>query len=335
MTVGMFAGKMIPMHRGHTYVATQASNMCDELYWGLSHCFSRDRMLCHRSHFQNCTAEQRLTWMRMVAKDMPNVKVFDFEDADGDNYTSWQEGADAIRAAIGKPIDYVFGSEPSYREIFAEVHPEAEYVLIDAGREYFPISSTQIRKEGPYKHWFMMPDVVRPYFVKKVVIVGPESCGKSTLVHSLARTFDTTYVDEFGRTMCEKVGGIPTIEHYPTIAYGHKMMEYEAVSRATRVVFIDTEVLTTLFYKNLYTDDRNDTLYLEIAKHQNYDLWIFLTPDVEWVDDGLRENPHTRERDSQRIQEMLESFKIDFVKVGGTYQQRYMTSLKLVNNLLL
>jgi HTH-type transcriptional regulator, transcriptional repressor of NAD biosynthesis genes len=334
MTVGMFAGKMIPLHRGHTYVATQASNMCDELYWGLSHCFARDRMLCHREHFKNCTAEQRLIWMRMVAKDMPNVNVFEFEDWDGDNYHSWEMGADAIRAAIGKKIDFVFGSEPSYRKIFEEVHPDAEYILIDAGRDYFPISSTRIREEGPYKHWFMLPDVVRPFFVKKVVIVGTESCGKSTLVKSLARTFDTTYVEEYGRTMCEYVGGIPALEHYPTIAYGHKMKEFEAAKQATRVMFVDTEALTTLYYKHLYTNDWNDGLYREIAGLQDYDLWIYLTPDVEWVDDGLRQNADDRTKQDVILRELLNSFGIKYEVVGGSYQERYMRSLKLVNNLL-
>lgn len=58
-----------------------------------------------------------------------------------------------------------------------------------------------------YKYWDFIPNIAKEYFVKKVVIVGTESCGKSTLVHNIALYYNTNYIKEYGRTICEELGG--------------------------------------------------------------------------------------------------------------------------------
>ena len=57
------------------------------------------------------------------------------------------------------------------------------------------MSSTELRK-NPYKHWDWIPQIAKPYFVKKVLLVGGESVGKSTLTINLANRFNTNYIDE-------------------------------------------------------------------------------------------------------------------------------------------
>jgi HTH-type transcriptional regulator, transcriptional repressor of NAD biosynthesis genes len=113
------------------------------------------------------------------------------------------------------------------------------------------------RTEGVFKHWEFIPDFVRPYFIKKIVVVGTESCGKSTLTRNLAKIYNITYVEEYGRTLCEELGGCDGImvkEDYQRIAYGHKVEEFKAIEKANKLVFIDTEAIVTQFYSNLYND---------------------------------------------------------------------------------
>ena len=340
MTIGFFGGKMLPLHRGHGYVITQASNMCSELWVGLSHSEERDRALCEGLKMDYVSPDVRLMWLNMLVKDMPNVHVFDFED-NSLHYNKWEDwrgGAKLVRKAIGKSIDLVFGSEESYRETFGNLYPEAEYRVIDAGRKFFPTSSTQIRQEGPLKHWNMLLNVVRPHFVKKVCILGTESCGKSTLVRNLARTYDTEFVAEYGRTMCEEVNGIPLKDKYPFIAYAHQMDVYEKTKTANKILFIDTDSTVTEFYLRLYTnaDGADCRLYREMARFQDYDLYIYLTPEVEWVNDGLRQHGTAEERGANdaMLKDLLRNYGINSVEVGGSWQDRYMTSIELVNNLL-
>ena len=46
------------------------------------------------------------------------------------------------------------------------------------------------------------------HYIKKVCVVGTESCGKTTLVRNLATYFNTTHVEEAGRYICDEAGGI-------------------------------------------------------------------------------------------------------------------------------
>ena len=96
------------------------------------------------------------------------------EEKQTGKFEDWMAGAKAIKASVGKEIDTVFSSESSYNEYFTELYPDAEHIVLDNDRELFDISTTMIREEGPYVHWHMIPQEVRPYFVKKIAIIGTE-----------------------------------------------------------------------------------------------------------------------------------------------------------------
>ena len=118
----------------------------------------------------------------------------------------WENGAKDIKAAIGTHIDAVFcGSDYSGTNRFESLYcPESEVIYFD--RREVPISSTEIRFD-PYKQWDYLPPVCRPYYAKRVLIVGGESTGKSTPVQNLALAYNTNYVSEVGRETCEAAGG--------------------------------------------------------------------------------------------------------------------------------
>ncbi|ELK41140.1 hypothetical protein BAG01nite_40570 [Brevibacillus agri] len=268
-----------------------------------------------------------------------NVRVVAVEDrADSDETYDWEAGAADIKRKIGRPIDLVFSSEPSYDPIFRRLYPGAKHVVLDGARSQVPISATQIRSEGVFAHWQHIPAVVRPSFVKKVVVVGTESCGKSTLPRYLAKMYNTVFVEEYGRTICEEVGGCDTIltkEYFPHIAYAHKMKEYEAGKQANKLLFIDTEAVVTQFYSELYTGHSFPVLD-EIAREQQYDLWLLLEPDVAWVDDGLRVHGAEQVRwdNHEKLCRMLDERGISYVTITGDYAQRLTAAMQHVNQLL-
>lgn len=335
--VGFYGGKFLPLHMGHVYSIIQASSMVDELYIVLSHSKKRDQELCNNKNMNYISSTVRLRWLHQLTKDMDHVNVLEVEDFYSNDDYNWEEGARDIKAAIGKRIDFVFSSEPGYSEIFEELYPEAVHVVIDADRGAFLISATQIRKEGAYKHWEFIPEIVRPYFVKKVAILGTESCGKSTLTRNLAKIYNTTFVEEYGRKHCELLGGCDGIileEDYPYIAYKHKVDEYAAIGRANKVVFIDTEAVVTQFYSELYNNAHQPVLN-EIAKLQKYDLCLYLEPDVKWVNDGLRihGDQGVREQNNERLKELLRENNIQYTTLSGTYQEKLTQSIRLVNEL--
>jgi len=326
MSVGFIGGKFLPLHQGHVYAIIHASSMVDELYVVLSHSKKRDKELCKGSKMEYIPPHIRLRWLSQLTRDMPHVKVISIEDYEGNDDYDWNQGAQLIKQAIGKPIDYVFSSEFEYNDIFRDLYPDSKHVMIDPERSHVTISATAIRNEGVNRHWEFIPHFVKPYFIKKVVVIGTESCGKSTLTKNLAKIYNTNYVEEYGRTVCEELGGCEGImvkEDYQKIAYGHKMKEIEAIEKANKVVFIDTEAIVTQFYSHLYNDEDQPVLD-EMAKLQEYDLWLYLEPDVKWVDDGLRVHgaKEVRDKNNHHLKKLLEKHSINYKVLNGDYVNR-------------
>lgn len=335
MTTGFYGGKFFPLHMGHVSCIMKAATMVDILYIGISQDYVREQEMC-TPMFKHIHYRKRLEWIEQLTKDMPNVHCFAFEEIYGDNFQLWLHGANQVIKAIGNIPNIIFGSEPEYGEYFDKLYPGSEYKLIDVERSTFNISATTIRTDGPFKHWDMIPDVCNPYYNKKVVIIGTESCGKSTLVKMLAKYYNTQYVGEYGRTLCEDLGtGQPLPEHYPYIAYGQKMEEYKLNKLSNKLLFIDTEAIVTQYYLKLYEEQYN-RVYEEIARINDYDLILYLEPDVDWVDDGMRIHGDfaTRMKNNRWLKELMKWGQVEYKSISGNYQERLEKAIQLVDALL-
>ena len=182
------------------------------------------------------------------------------------------------------------------------------------------------------------------YYVKKVCVIGTESCGKSTLVRNLAMYFNTSHVEEAGRYICDLAGGIDNMQkyHYFEILFKHKQLEKEALTGARKVLLVDTDSIITLYYYNLGFND-NDPLnqaFSDVAEGisilNNYDLYLFLEPDVEWVQDGTRTygEQEVREQNNLDLKALLKKNGIEYVTIRGNYQQRYEQSKEKILELM-
>lgn len=331
--VGMYGGAFNPLHLGHVNNIITASNQCEKLYVVLS-VTNDPNEIDHR---------ERLMWLRNLTSDMENVEVFEiFDTNDSKSNYDWKKGAEDIRAYIARPIDVVFcGDDYKGKNIWEELYEGSEIVYIP--RSDTNISSTEIRK-NPYKHFDYLPNVVRQFYTKKICIVGTESCGKSTLVRNLAKYFNTAYVEEAGRYICDDAGGIDNMQpyHYFEILFKHKQLEKDAMKNANKVLIIDTDALITLYYYQLgfeNTPDFNPN-FPQIAECisalNNYDLYIFLEPDVKWVQDGTRTygDNEVRKANNQKLKQILQKNNIAYVSISGDYSERYEKSKELIKSLI-
>ena len=337
--VGMYGGKFVPVHLGHVYAMIKASTMVDELHVIVSYDTEYEKnVLFKDARIPYIPFRQRIRWWKQLTKDLAHVHVHAIEEIQTGQFSDWEKGADAIKQAIGKEIDVVFSSEPRYSEYFDVLYPKAEHIVIDAAREKYPVSATAIRQDGALKHWELLPQPVRPFFVKKVVIVGTESCGKSTLVRNLAALYNTVFVEETGRTYYERLGDCETITQpadFPEIAIEHKYHEKQQLESANKVLFIDTEAVVTQYFSLLYVNEHQPVLDT-LASIQNYDLWLFLEPDVEWVDDGTRSfgEQAVREANNEALKKMLDERGVAYETIRGSYEKRLRKAIKLVDQLL-
>lgn len=333
-TVGFIGGKFLPFHLGHVYVIIAASNLVDKLYVVLSSSKNRDKELCERDGIKYISAEVRLSWLGESLNNLENIKIIHIEDERWDSDYDWEEGANLIKKAIGEPIDFVFSSEDSYNEHFKKYYPTSKHVVIDDKRKTVTISATEMRKML-YENWEKLPNCVRSYFTKKVAIVGTESCGKTTLAKKLAKFYNTNYVHEVGRDYCEKYSNQLTKEMFNHIAMDHFMLQKKKAAESNKILFIDSEALTTQYYLDMYFSGEKSDLIEEIIKLQDYDLVLYLEPDVKWVEDGLRFAGGEKKRleNNKKLKKMFEERGIKFVSIEGDYSARFNKAKEIVDGL--
>ena len=70
---------------------------------------------------------------------------------------------------------------------------------------------------------------------------------------------------------------------------------------------------------------------------QHYDLWLYLEPDVPWVDDGTRTfgEEQVRQENNRLLKEMLDKRNIRYEIIDGNYEERFCKAYDLVNEILL
>lgn len=331
--VGMYGGSFDPLHLGHISDIIKAAAVCEELYVVISWCEGRE----------STSKELRYRWILNCTRHLPNVRILLIEDkaVSKEEYNTdyyWEKGARDIKAAVGKPIDAVFcGSDYLGTNRFESLYcPESEVVYFD--RAEVPISSTDIRGWASL-HWDYVPAVCRDHYARKVLVVGSESTGKSTLVQNLALAYNTNFVAEYGRITCDYAGGedfMNADDLYENLLR-QRIHIMDAARQSNRLLFVDTDAVTTLFYSRfLLTDPEQIDICEKMAAAINamtrWDLVLFLEPDVAFVQDGTRnEIIHSdREKYSGQIKQALREHGVPFYEVTGDYLQRFEEAKRLI-----
>ena len=331
--IGMYGGSFNPIHLGHINNIKIAASLCNKLYLVLS-VTSDPNEIAHKERFM---------WLKQITKELDNVEVFEIFDTNTSKDTyDWDTGANDIKNYIGQKIDVVFaGDDYKGKNIWEGLYPESYIHYIP--RSDINVSSTMIRN-NPYGCWDYIPRCVQKHYTKKVCVIGTESTGKTTLVRKLAKELNTTHVEEAGRYICDDAGGIDNMQkyHYFEILFKHKQLEKEALEESNKVLLIDTDSLITLYYYELGfgMNEEEDFAFKNIAegisKLNNYDLYVFLEPDVAWVQDGTRTygEQEVREANNIKLKKLFDENGINYVCVSGDYETRYNKVRDMVMELI-
>jgi len=317
---GLILGKFMPPHLGHAYLVDFARSYVERVTVVVG---SLDR--------EPIPGQLRYAWVREM---FPGANVVhlteELPQEPSEHAEFWRLWRESLRRVHPEPIDFVFASEPYGLEL-AEVLGAA-YVPVDHARELVPVSGTAIR-EDPMGNWRFIPPCVRPYFVKRVVLFGPESTGKSVLAKRVAEQFGTVYASEYARPLLELQDNRCDYEDIERIARGHLASEEALARQANRVLISDTDMLTTTVWSEALFG-RCPAWLKEEAPRRRYDLTLLCDIDSPWHDDGTRFFPNDREAFMERCVKALEAADRPYVKIGGTWEQRFSKACEVVDALI-
>jgi HTH-type transcriptional repressor of NAD biosynthesis genes len=321
MTRGMVLGKFMPPHAGHVYLCEFARRWVDEL-----------TIVVGTLRAEPIPGEQRLAWMRELFPFDRVVHLTDENPQDPSEHPDfWSIWRASLERVLPTRPDVVFASE-AYGERLAEVLG-ARFVAVDPARSIVPVSGTAIR-ESPLRHWEQIPRCVRPHFVKRVSIVGPESTGKTTLARRLAERFGTVWVPEWARTMLERRNGALEGVDWTEIVRGQIASEEARARDANRVLICDTDpIVTPLWAEALLGACPREVS--AAAQGRGYDLTLLCDANVPWVADEVRYLPGGGASFLARCEDALRRAGRRHVVLRGGWEERESVAVRLVEQLAL
>lgn len=185
--------------------------------------------------------------------------------------------------------------------------------------------------------------------MKKIVIIGPESTGKSSLCEALANHYHTSWCPEYAREYLLKHGTNYSYEDLLTIAKGQISLEEDSIKKledrkqatsnsslqSSDFLFIDTDMYVMKVWCE-YVFDKCHSYILEQIAQRKYDAYLLCNTDLPWVKDELREYPDEKNRIElfNIYKDILINQSTPFTIVSGQGQDRIRHAIGFVDNSL-
>lgn len=176
--------------------------------------------------------------------------------------------------------------------------------------------------------------------VKKVVVIGPESTGKSTLCEQLADHFNTSWVPEFAREYLLLNGARYSYDDLLFIAQQQIALEdrFAALVKSkgqSSLLFVDTDLYVMKVWCEYVFGKCHGWILDQIAL-RSYDFYLLCDTDLPWVKDELREYPDLKSRRElyHIYKDIMLNQPVPWINISGAYEQRLERAVKVINELL-
>jgi NadR type nicotinamide-nucleotide adenylyltransferase len=171
--------------------------------------------------------------------------------------------------------------------------------------------------------------------MKKVVVIGPESTGKSTLSETLATHFNTVWTPEYAR---EYIGQLdrPYNQHdLLEIAAGQLALEHQQAMKANNVLICDTDLHVIKVWSE-HKFGNCDLRILKQLEQQQCDLYLLTYIDLPWEEDPQREYPDLGMRTYfyNIYRDIVMASGVRWQEIKGSYEEREALAIAAVQQLL-
>jgi HTH-type transcriptional repressor of NAD biosynthesis genes len=354
-------GKFYPPHAGHHHAIRTAAKASD-----------RTTVAVLASSVESISLADRVYWLAAEHWSDPGVAVLgDIDDhpIDLNDGRIWDLHVGVVRSVLARrairdgdpgaaPVDAVFTSEAYGDELAARLG--ARHVPVDPPRVTYPVSGSSVRAD-PAGNWHHLANATRAGLAARVVVVGAESTGTTTLSGQLATHYrmrggsfgDTQWVTEFGRLHTEqklagehalaKASGRPppaldelvwTVGDFIDIGRRQAIAEDDAAARGGPILVCDNDSWATTIWCERYlgrayaeveqsVGDRRPALYL-LTDHVG----------VPFTQDGWRDGEHRREWMTARFVRGLRDRGVPWVLLSGDRPHRLRRAVRACDELL-
>jgi len=321
---GLVLGKFLPLHQGHVGLIRFAAEQCHAL-----------KVLVCASNQEEISGATRLDWLKQTFQKDKNIEpvLIPYLESELPNTSSSSRAVSKRWTNFLQPhfpnTDVFFSSEP-YGNFVAE-YWGIDHVLFDQKREFISVSGTLIRKK-PLKYWSFLPEVVRPFYVCKICLLGTESTGKSHLSQRLADHYGTLAVPEMARSMMEHTKKC-TYSLLEKIAVIQAQAIQDALPSANRVLFMDTNLLITESYAQ-FLFDQDLAVSSSIRDLHQANIYFYLDKDIPLVQDGTRLEEEDRVALDDSHRKLLKRRDIPYTEISGNWEERFSQICRVVDRII-
>lgn len=330
-------GKFYPPHNGHHHLIETAAARSERTTVTVLAASSETIPLAHR-----------VRWLTET-HTAPGIRIIgDLDDhpMDFDSDEIWSLHVELTKAVLarraiadGEPekagVDVVFSSEKYGDELARRLG--AHHVLVDLDRITHPVSGTAVRTD-PLANWHHLAPATQRGLGRKVVVVGAESTGTTTLSRRLADHFRAPWIPEYGREHTElKLRAalsfdpdatpdrlVWTLGDFEDVAHEQ---ERRIQAETAPLVIADNDAFAATvwgerylgFRPNLFTGTEPD-LYL-LTDHAG----------VPFEQDGWRDGEHLREWMTDLFERELTQRGVPWLKVT---ENRFATAVTAIEHLM-
>jgi len=317
-------GKFMPFHKGHEAMMHFAFTQCGFLTV-LVCCSDKETIPCNI----------RRQWIAETFAGVTNIEIreFNYQEKELPNTSITSTAVSQVWAEKFKQLlpgySLVITSEP-YGELVAGFMG-IKHIAFDEARQLVPVSASAIRN-NIVANWQFLPTSVKPYFAIKVIVLGTESTGKSTLTENLARHYQCSIVTEAGRDLIPDSNEF-VFEDLYRVANEHARRIEAAVRGNSALVMIDTDVHITKSYARF---SFNTELFIsdDIYNASKAALYLYLNNDVDFYQDGTRLYEEQRNLLDASHRQILKENNIPIVEITGNWQERFEQAVEEIDKML-
>ena len=323
-------GKCLPPHQGHLALVRFACAWAD-----------RVTVLVEQRPDESVPVDIRCAWLRealgsndgavrvqALLGDQPQAPPPDAEGA----AAFWRHWSLLLRREAGG-VDAVVSGDDYGARLAAD--QGATWIPFD--RTVLPISATAF-KASPWANWPWLIEPARAALVRRLVVVGAESTGKSTLAGHLARTAHppTLALPEYAEHWIRRQGtGVLEMRDWQAFLAGQVAQRTAWLPQAGPWIVEDSHALTTAVWAERLGQPEIAQAALALARVDRPHHVLLMAPGVPWVDAPHRMRPDDGDWFTDAFRRQLEVWDWPHTVVtGSTWTERTHRATEVRDRLL-